>query len=263
VVTYADALRETFAGLDPVADDLLLLEAHEVVELLDRAPPADLAALLHADPRLLRVLRLRCPGARARLEALLGAHGPVGAHDLPAAEQAVVWEVADLIAYQRAPALYDERAAIPFAPSAVSTLAPLEQALVVDAGAGTGRVALALAPFARLVVAVEPGAALRRYLRDRCRQAGLSNVLVVDGTLDEMPLPAGCVDVLVTCHAVGWRLAAEVAEVERVLAPGGTAVHLFGQPPPPAVAAGLPAAGYRADRYEAGPVVLWRLFRRR
>ncbi len=262
-MTYADALRERFAGLDPVADDLLLLEPHEVVELLDRAPAAELAALLHADPPLLRYLQVRCPGARPRLTMLLAAHGPVPARDLAAAEAAVVWEVADLIAYERAPELYDERAAIPFTASAVSTLAPLEQAFVVDAGAGTGRVALALAPLARLVVAVEPVAAMRRFVRDRSRDAGLSNLLVVDGVLDEMPLPAGCVDVLVTCHAVGWRLPGEVAEIERVLAPGGTAVHLFGQPPPPAVADGLLAAGYRADRYEAGSVVMWRLFRRR
>ncbi len=188
-MTYADALRERFAGLDPVADDLLLLEPHEVVELLDRAPAAELAALLHADPPLLRYLQVRCPGARPRLTMLLAAHGPVPARDLAAAEAAVVWEVADLIAYERAPELYDERAAIPFTASAVSTLAPLEQAFVVDAGAGTGRVAFALAPLARLVVAVEPVAAMRRFVRDRSRDAGLSNLLVATACSTRCPCP--------------------------------------------------------------------------
>lgn len=263
MVSHGDALRARFAGLDPVVDDLLLLEQHEVVELLDRAPAAQLAAVLHADPRLLRFLRVRCPAAGSRLDTLLAGHGPVAARDLPAAEAAVLWEVADLIAYERAPELYDERAAIPFAAGAVSTVAPLEQALVVDAGAGTGRVALALAPVARLVVAVEPVAALRRLVRERARRAGLANLLVADGVLDELPLPDGSVDVLVTCHAVGWRLPSEIAEIDRVLAPGGTAVHLFAQEPPAPVADGMLAAGYRADRYAEEPVVLWRLWCRR
>jgi hypothetical protein len=109
---------------------------------------------------------------------------------------------------------------------------------------------------------VEPVAALRRYLRERARQAGLTTLLVTDGVLDEMPLPSGCADVLVTYHAVGWRLPREVAEIDRVLTGGGTAVHLFAQPPPPAVADALRGVGYRADRYEADAVVLWRLWRR-
>jgi SAM-dependent methyltransferase len=262
VVSHSTALRERLAGLDPVVDDLLLLESHEVDELLDRAPAAPLAAVLHADARLRRFVTLRCPAVTDRVEALLATHGPVPAHELPAAEAVVLWEVADLIAYERAPELYERRAALPFTASAVSTLAPLNEALVVDAGAGTGRVALALAPAARLVVAVEPVGTLRRHLRERTRQAGLANLLVTDGVLDEMPLPGGCVDVLVTYHAVGWRPRREVAEIERVLAVGGTAVHLFAQPPPPAVADTLQGAGYRADRHEAGAVALWRLWRR-
>jgi SAM-dependent methyltransferase len=263
VVSHAAALRELFAGLNPVADDLLLLEPHEISEMLDRVAGADLAAVLHDDARLLRYLRVRCPDEGERLDALLREHGPLAPQDRAAAEAAVVWEVADLIAYERAPQLYEQRAAIPFVATAVTSLAPLEDALVVDAGAGTGRVALALALQSRLVVAVEPAGSLRRHLRMRARQQGLTNVLVAEGALDALPLPDGCVDVLVTCHAIGWRLAGEITEIDRVLAPGGTAVHLFAQPPPDPVSRALTAAGYRSDVHVAGGVTLWRLWGRR
>ena len=113
-VGYAAALRSTFDGLDPVVDDLLLLERHEVSELLDRAPARELAGVLHSDPRLRRFLVARCPEVEPRMEALLAAFGPVGSQDITRCEQAVVWEVADLIAYERAPDLYDQRSAIPF-----------------------------------------------------------------------------------------------------------------------------------------------------
>jgi SAM-dependent methyltransferase len=234
-----------------------------VAELVDRVPAAALAGVLHGDPRLARHLRLRAPEAAPRIDALLAAHGPIPAAALIGVHEAVVWEVADLVAYERAPALYDERSGIPFAPVAVTSLAPLAGAVVVDVGAGTGRVALALAPLARQVVAVEPVAALRRYLRRRAAGAGVGPLLVTDGFLDAVPLPAESADVLVTCHAIGWRLDAELAEIHRVLRRGGVAVHLFAQPPPAAVSDGLDAAGYGADRVVEGQVVLWRRWWRR
>jgi ubiquinone/menaquinone biosynthesis C-methylase UbiE len=261
--SYAAALRATFDGLDPVVDDLLLLERHEVSELFDRAPARELAGVLHSDPRLRRFLLSRCPEVEPRMDALLAAWGPVGSQEFARCAQAVVWEVADLIAYERAPDLYDQRSAIPFDAAAVDELAPLAGATAADVGAGTGRVTLGLAPHARLVFAVEPVAALRQHLRGRIAGDQISNVLVLDGRLDDLPLETGRVDVLVTCHALGWNLHAEVAEITRVLRPSGTAVHLFASPPPDALTSGLTEAGYLNDHYQRGSVALHRWWTRK
>jgi hypothetical protein len=261
-VGYAAALRATFKGLDPVVDDLLLLERHEVSELLERAPARDLAGVLHSDPRLRRFLVARCPEVEPRMQALLAAFGPVGTQDITRCEEAVVWEVADLIAYERAPDLYDQRSAIPFDAAAVNELAPLAGATAADVGAGTGRVALGMAPHAREVFAIEPVANLRHHLRARTARDQITNLLVLDGQLDALPLETGRLDVLVTCHALGWNLQAEVAEITRVLRPSGTAIHLFANPPPDHLTNGLTAAGYRHDYFQRDGVTLHRWWTR-
>ena len=170
-VGYAAALGP-FKGLDPVVDDLLLLERDEVSELLDRAPARDLAGVLHSDPRLRRFLVARCPEVEPRTQALLAAFGPVGTQDITRCEEAVVWEVADLTAYERAPDLYDERSAIPFDAAAVNELAPLAGATAADVGAGTTEWH-SVGPHAREVSAIEPVANLRhrpaRAYRPRTR----------------------------------------------------------------------------------------------
>jgi SAM-dependent methyltransferase len=260
--SHAATLQAMLHGLDPVIDDLLLLERHEVSELLDRAPARELAGVLHSDPRLRRFLVSRCPEVEHRVDELLAGFGPVGSREIASCARAVVWEVADLIAYERAPDLYDQRSAIAFDAAAVDELAPLAGTTVVDAGAGTGRVTLGLAPHVSHVLAVEPVASLRHHLRARIARDQISNVLVLDGRLDDLPVEDGRVDVLVTCHALGWNLPAEVAEIARVLRPSGTALHLFASPPPDRLTSGLTEAGYLNDHYQRGNVALHRWWRR-
>ena len=225
---YGDVLREAFPDLQPAVEDLFLLEAHEVAELPDRAPSRELAAVLHAYPVLRRFLIARHPPGEETLLRLMAAHPAVAAGDLNGCEQAVVWEVADWIIYERAPEYYDARSTITWDSRALTDVVRMDGAVVIDAGAGTGRVAFAVAPVARHIFAVEPVATLRRYMRDRAGREGISNVYVVDGFLHAIPIPAETADVLVTCHSIGWSPQRELAEIERVLRPGGVAVHLFG-----------------------------------
>jgi SAM-dependent methyltransferase len=247
-VGYAEVLRATFPGLDPVVDDLFLLEAHEVAELPLRVPGPELAAVLHTNPSLRLFLCRRHPPVAGILDELLATHGPVPEAELSRCVDAVLWEVADWIVYERAPAYYDQQVTIPWDVTAVADVVDLAGARVIDAGAGTGRVALSVAPLASEVFAVEPVAALRRYLRKKATQHGLTNVYVLDGRLDDVPLPTGTADVLVTCHSVGWNLPAELREIDRLVRPGGTAVHAFaamgGQPHGGPVIDALTANGY-------------------
>lgn len=129
-MAYAELLRGMFPDLDPVVDDLFLLEAHEIAELPGRVPDRALGAVLHAHPRLHRLLITRCPAVGEQLAGLVARHHPHGVDDLAACEKAVVWEVADLIAYQRAPDYYEVNAGIEWAVGAVTKAVALEDKVV-------------------------------------------------------------------------------------------------------------------------------------
>ncbi len=258
---YAESLQAMFPRLDPVVDDLFLLEDHQIDGLPDRAPARELAAVLHADPRLHRFLVTRHPPIRGYVAEVMTEHGPAAAGDLTACRRALAWELADLIAYQRAPELYDAGVQIDWDIAAVTQRVDLDGKVVVDGGAGTGRVSLAAARVARHVYAVEPVATLRRYLRHKAARAALDNLFTLDGFLHAIPLPTGSVDVLLTCQAIGWRLGEELLEIERILRPGGTAMHMFGSAAAASVAASplhddLLASGYQPASYQRGSVQL-------
>ena len=252
---YADYLRELFPELDPVVDDLFLLEAHQIAQLPDRAPQQELSTVLEAYPRLLRFLPNRYPPIEPFLAQVLHEQQP-SAGDLRRAEDALVWEIADLIVYQRAPALYDQKVPRRWTRDALEEAEPLERKVIVDAGAGTGHVTFAVAPIATTVFAVEPVATLRAYMSDKAHNEQLPNVFVLDGLLEAIPLPADSADVLLTRNAIGWNLASELVEIERVVRPGGVALHLAGMPYPAEEGAqhheGLLAAGYEERPYQDG-----------
>jgi len=110
----------------------------------------------------------------------------------------------------------------------VTSVVDLGGKIVVDGGAGTGRVALEAAASADVVYAVEPVSRLRQFIRDKAASRGISNLFVVDGFLDALPFPDGFADVLATSHALGWRLEEELTELERVVKRPGAIIHCPG-----------------------------------
>jgi ubiquinone/menaquinone biosynthesis C-methylase UbiE len=93
-------------------------------------------------------------------------------------------------------------------------------ARVLDLAAGTGKLTRLLVPTGAEVVAVEPVAAMRDQLARL-----LPAVEVLDGTAEDLPLPAGSVDAVTVAQAFHWfDPPAALAEIHRVLRPGG---HLF------------------------------------
>ena len=78
------------------------------------------------------------------------------------------------------------------------------------------------------VFAVEPVTRLRHFIREKADTAGLNNVFVIDGFLNAIPLPDDWAEVLITSHALGWRLEDELREFERVVKEGGCIIHCPG-----------------------------------
>ncbi|MEX1254486.1 MAG: class I SAM-dependent methyltransferase [Dehalococcoidia bacterium] len=73
---------------------------------------------------------------------------------------------------------------------------------VLDVGAGTGRHTVALAPYARRVTAVDPSAAMLRFLREDAAEQGLTNVDVIEGAWPDIAANAPEADVVISAHVL-------------------------------------------------------------
>jgi len=93
--------------------------------------------------------------------------------------------------------------------------------VVLDVGAGTGRLAFAAARDALRVYASEPCDRLREYMRDQISARGIQNMKVLDGMADCLPYEKATFDAVLSGHVVGDDYEGELAEMRRVLKPGG------------------------------------------
>ena len=228
---YESQCRKIFQGAQLEVEDLFLLEDYQIAYLRERAPQRELAAVLHAYPSVKRFFLLKCPAISDFIESLSSRFGQArNEEELAAFGDHIIWEIGEMVIYNKHPELYDERAVLGWDFADVTRAAPIEDRVVIDAGAGTGRVAFKAAPTARQVFAVEPNTSLRRFISETAKSKHVRNVYPIDGFLHAIPLPDGFADVLITSQAIGWHLEDELREIERVVRTGGRAVHLLGYP---------------------------------
>ncbi len=89
--------------------------------------------------------------------------------------------------------------------------------VVVDLGAGTGKLTRMLAAYGATLVAVEPVAAMRAKLA-----ASMPGMRALEGTAESMPLPDGSADAVTVGQAFHWFDGERaLAEIHRVLRPHG------------------------------------------
>ena len=225
---YSQSLKKRFTGLTIQAEDLLLLEDFQVKYLQDRVPEKEFSILLHAYPMVHRFLELKYPPIASFCNTILSDYKRAENEDnVEESCQDLLWEIADLIIFNKYPEVFDEKSGLVWEISELSSVTSLQGKTVVDAGAGTGRLAFLVAPFAEAVFAVEPVSSMRRFVREKAARINVKNLFVIDGFLDSIPLPDNSVDVLMTSNAIGWNLEDELEEIERVLKPNAHAIHLL------------------------------------
>ena len=110
-----------------------------------------------------------------------------------------------------------------FTHAAMPALLPPDT-VVADLGCGTASVAAELAPHVKRVIAVDNSAAMLKAARKRT--AGLPNVELRRGDLASLPIEAAACDAAILLLALTYveEPAAVLAEVRRILKPGGRAV---------------------------------------
>ena len=114
-----------------------------------------------------------------------------------------------------------ERGRPAYPPDAIAYLAQMLDingtSVVVDVGAGTGKLTRALIPLAGRVIAAEPVDGMRNGLA-----MALPTVEVLDAAAEALPLPEASVDAVLAGQAFHWFDGPRaLAEFRRVLRPGG------------------------------------------
>jgi ubiquinone/menaquinone biosynthesis C-methylase UbiE len=99
-------------------------------------------------------------------------------------------------------------------------------ARVLDVACGPGIITAALAPVVREVVALDVTPEMLAKARQRCAEAGLTNVSFREASATALPFPDASFDTVVTRLSIHHFEApgGPVAEMARVLKPGGTLV---------------------------------------
>lgn len=119
--------------------------------------------------------------------------------------------------------------------AALNDILSLDGLTVVEFGAGAGRVTRLLSMLAKQVYAFDIEAAMLRRGDALLRNTGIRNWRLSLGDNHQMPVAAACADLVVEgwsfAHVVAWhpqdwraRADAMLAEMARILKPGGTAI---------------------------------------
>jgi len=108
------------------------------------------------------------------------------------------------------------------------SLADFNGKVVLDIGAGSGRLTFAAASCASMVYAVEPVSTLREFIRNKIADKVISNVRVTDGFVESIPYPDNTFDIVMSGHVLGDDLEKELVEKERVCKVGGYMLNVPG-----------------------------------
>ncbi|MDN9009362.1 class I SAM-dependent methyltransferase [Brevibacillus laterosporus] len=119
----------------------------------------------------------------------------------------------------------------------INQIKPIENTDIIDLGAGTGRLTTVLAKQAKSIVALDASEAMLQVTAHKLKQAGLHNWRTQVADHRALPVANDSADLLVSGWSIGylsnstdptWKhnIKQVMAEIKRVLRPGGTAIIL-------------------------------------
>ena len=107
---YYSMLKQLFDGIELNAEDLLYLESFQIQYLPDRVPQKEFSTLLREYPIVKRFLISKHPPITSFINDIFKENDKIKDRDLinKHCEQ-LLWEIADLIVYNKCPEIYDDK----------------------------------------------------------------------------------------------------------------------------------------------------------
>lgn len=206
-------------------NSLLLLERVQISWLPEWLPDRELAVALKVNPAVEWFLRHKCPDVKDWLDKVsLIDVGTPGKDEIYLAERKILGRMNDLLTYAMDPSIYDSQPFLGWDSEKLLEITDFRDKIVIDVGAGTGRLTFIIASLAKVIFAVEPVENLRRYMKKKAYKKGCSNFYTVDGIVTEIPFPGEFADITMGGHVFGDHPEKEIAEMERVTKTGGTII---------------------------------------
>ncbi|MBT3239540.1 MAG: class I SAM-dependent methyltransferase [Chloroflexi bacterium] len=199
--------------------NLLLLEREQISWFPGWLPEAELAIALRANESVAWYFRHKCSEVNDWVDKVFAENGAIGTDEemIREAEIKVMQSMNDLLTYAVDPGIYDKQAFLNWDSAELSGRVDFSDKIVLDIGAGTGRLAFIAAEKAETVYAVEPVENLRRYIKTKAKKLGFSNVFVADGLIEDIPFPNEFADVVMGGHVFGDHPESEFEESMRVI----------------------------------------------
>jgi len=205
---------------------LLLLERVQFGWLPGWVPEQEMAIALHANPVVRWYMEHKNPAIQDWVQEICAKYAPTPEKDrIREAEETVMRSMNDLVVYAVDPDVYANQEFLTYEDSELLKITDFTGKVVLDIGAGTGRLTfIAAEAGAKAVIAVEPVENLRCYIRAKAKERGYSNVYAVDGIITEIPFYDEFADIVMGGHVFGDFVEEEYAECMRVTKPGGMVI---------------------------------------
>lgn len=203
-------------------DTMLLFEDIQLLYLPFIGKRRELALVLKTRPYILWYIKNKAPGLCEWVDSLLDEYRnePIP-EDMRSVEIDLLKTMEDWVIYVTNPDDYHNQPFVNWDDRELTDITEFSGKTVVDIGSGTGKQAFAVAPYAKYVYCVEPVHNLRKYLKNRAKKEGLTNIFVVDGLIEDIPFHDGFADVVMGGHVFGEIPEQELSELERVTKENG------------------------------------------
>ncbi len=198
-------------------ETMLLFEERQLLYLPEHGKRRELALVLGTRPYIKWYIQNKAPKLCGWIDELLNEYKdePIP-DDMKSIERELICSMEDWVIYVTTPDDYHNQPFVNWDEKELTELTDYTCKIVVDIGSGTGKQAFAVAPLAKYVYCVEPVYNLRKYLRNRAKKEGISNLFAIDGLLEDIPLNNEFADVAMCGHVFGDMPEEELRELERI-----------------------------------------------